>query len=208
MKKWLRIGVHLGGILPLLFLSWDFLRGTLGFNPIQTVLHRTGHTAVVFLLLSLTCTPIHKIFIVPTIARLRKPLGLYAALYAFLHFAAFAVWDYGLNFNLIWGEISEKPFILIGLAALFILIILVATSFRFWRQKLGSWWTWLQGLTYVAGLLVVLHYLLAVKGDLFSLQGAYGAPLLAGAFLILLLVLRFPAIYMPLRRLFGREKIK
>ena len=186
-------------LLPLSILTWLALTGWLGFNPIETALRWTGRLAVVLLLLSLTCTPLNKIFKLPRIGRLRKPLGLYAALYAALHFAAFAVWDYSLQLDTIWSEIFNKPFILLGLAALVILSLLAATSFRYWLRKLGKKWFRLHRLVYAAAVLVILHYLLAVKGDLFSLQGNYLPPLIASGILLLLFILRIP----PVNRLLG-----
>jgi sulfoxide reductase heme-binding subunit YedZ len=205
LQHQLNVLVHFAGILPLILLLGTYTRGELGFNPIEMVIQRTGRTAAAFLLLSLSCTPINSLFKLPVVGRLRKPLGLYAALYAALHFAAFSIWDYGLNFNLIWMEIREKPFIIIGASALIILIVLAATSFRFWQRKLGKWWTWLHRLAYVAGVLLVVHYLLATKGDLFSLQGDYAAPLIAGGVLIILLILRLPFVARSLRKFFGQE---
>lgn len=204
-RKWLFHLVHIVGLLPLILLGWAALQGGLGFNPVESVLHRMGHAAVIFLLLSLASSPINKIFKLPWVGRLRKPLGLYAALYAFLHFATFAIWDYGLNFSLIWMEILQKPFIFVGLAALIILAVLAATSFRLLQRKMGKYWIWLHRLAYLAGVLMMVHYLLAVKGDLFSLQGDYSAPLNGTGVLILLFVLRLPAVYLPLRRLINRE---
>ena len=184
--------VYFAGFMPLILLFGAYNRGELGFNPVETILHRTGQIAVVFLLLSLAATPINWLFKTPLIRRLRKPLGLFAALYAGLHFLTFAFWDYGFDFTLIWTEIQKRPFILIGVIALLILLILAATSFRFWQRKLGKNWVWLHRLVYLAGLLVVAHYLLSVKGDLLSLQGDYTAPLIAGGVLVLLLVVRLP----------------
>ena len=206
LGKWLRIAVHVGSLVPLVLLIWDYFQGNLGFNPVQTVQQRTGRIAVILLILSLACTPIKNVFLLPQIGRLRKPLGLYAALYAVLHFAAFAIWDYGLNLNLIWIEIYDKPFILVGLFALIILAVLAATSFRISRKKLGKWWVWLHRLVYLAAVLVIVHYLLAVKGDLFSLQGAYTTPLIAGGILLVLFLLRIPAIFLPLRNVFGKKR--
>ncbi len=202
----LRISAFVGGILPLILLAQAYFSGKLGFNPVEAVIHRTGQTAVVFLLLSLACTPIHLMFKSPSIGKLRKPLGLFAALYAALHFAAFALWDYQLNLSLIWMEITRRPFILIGAAALVILLALAVTSFKTMQRKMGKWWKLLHRLAYVAGILVVAHYLLAVKGNLFSLQGAYGAPLLAGSFLFILLMVRLPFISRFLKRLGRRGK--
>jgi sulfoxide reductase heme-binding subunit YedZ len=66
---------------------------------------------------------------------------------------------------------------------------------------MGKSWVWLHRLVYLAGLLVVVHYLLSIKGDLLSLQGNYTAPLIAGGVLILLLVIRLPYI----RRILGKK---
>ena len=202
LNRWLQWIVHILSLLPLAALIGLALSGKLGFNPVETVLRWTGRIAVILLLLSLACTPVNKIFGQPKIGRLRKPLGLYAALYAVLHFAAFAIWDYGLNLRLIWSEILSRPFILWGLGGLVILLVLAATSFRFWQRKLGKTWRWLHRLVYAAGVLILIHYLLAIKGDLFSLQGAYLPPLIAGSILILLFILRIPAVYRFIRRLF------
>lgn len=207
LNKILKILVHLGGVLPLLLLGINAVLGNLGFNPIQTVLKHTGRSAVIFLLLSLSCTPIHNLFILPSVRRLRKPLGLYSALYAGVHLAAFTIWDYRLNFTLILSDIRNRPFILLGLIASLILLILAATSFRYCQQKLGKWWSRLHKLTYLAAVLMTLHYLLAVKGDIFSLQGAYRNPLIAASILIALFILRIPFIYKPIRRFFKRDAL-
>jgi sulfoxide reductase heme-binding subunit YedZ len=204
-SKWWLIAANLLGLLPLGVLVWAFWGNQLGFNPVETALQRTGQIAVSFLLLSLAFTPLRRLFKWPILLKFRKIFGLYASLYAFTHFATFAIWDYGLNLPLIWMEIQEKPFILLGFAALIILLVLAATSFRYWQKKLGKGWRSLHRLVYLAAVLVLVHYFLAVKGDIFSLQGDYGAPLVAGIILILLFLLRFPFIYRPLQRLINRK---
>ncbi len=204
-KNWLNLIVKIGGFIQLLLLGWSALQGNLGFNPVQTVMQRTGNLGMIFLILSLSCTPINKIFKLPAVGRLRKPLGLFAALYAFLHFAAFAIWDYQLNLPLIWNEIRTKPFIIFGAIALVILLILTATSFKSLRRKMGKTWVWLHRLVYVAGVLVVVHYLLSIKGDLFNFQGDYAAPLIALVIVSLLLMVRIQAFYKFLRHWFVKE---
>jgi len=204
-RQWGTISAHLLGMVPLILLGWQFWLGNLGFNPVEAVLRWTGRLAVLMLLLSLACTPIQWVFNRPAIRKLRKPLGLYAALYAFLHFLVFAAWDYQLNWAQIVFEIRNKPFILLGLIGLVILLILALTSFRFWRRKLGKKWVWLNRSVYAAALLIMLHYLLAVKGDLMSLQGDYTLPLIATGLLLLLLILRIPAVYQWLSRWFKKK---
>lgn len=204
-SKILLVLAHLAGWLPLLILLLDSWRGNLGFNPIETVLRRTGRLAVLFLILSLACSPIGKILRLSGVRRLRKPLGLFAALYAGLHFLTFAIWDYQLNLGLIWSAIIEKPFILLGAAALILLLVLAGTSFKKLQKNWGKRWVWLHRTVYFAAVLAILHYLLAVKGDLFSLQGNYTPPLIAAGALLILFVLRIPGVNRFFSRLFKRE---
>ncbi len=96
----------------------------------------------------------------------------------FCTFLIFAWWDYGLDLGLIWAEIATKPFIIIGLIALLILLALSVTSFRFFQRKMGKGWVRLHRLTYLAGILVIAHFLLAVKGNLLTFQGEYALPLI------------------------------
>jgi methionine sulfoxide reductase heme-binding subunit len=203
--KWLLVALHLGSLLPLILFGWAALRGQLGFNPVETALRQSGRAAVALLLLSLAVTPLRKVFNLPWLHKLRKPLGLYAALYAGLHFAAFAVWDYGLNLRLIWFEIVSKPFLLLGLAALLILLVLAVSSIRAWRVKLRAGWRNLHKTVYLAAGLAIAHYLLAVKGDLLTLQGEYNLPLAASGVLLVLFLLRLPFIQRPLGRWVNRK---
>jgi sulfoxide reductase heme-binding subunit YedZ len=201
----LRLIVEIGGALPFIWLLATTLNGDLGFNPIETITRRTGNLGMFFLILSLSCTPINKIFNLPSVGRLRKPLGLYAAFYAFLHFVVFIAWDYNLNLSLIWNEIANKPFLIIGLIAFVILMILAATSFRSLQRKMGKTWVWLHRLVYIAGILVVIHYLYSIKGDIINFEGDYGLPLVALVVVSLLLLVRIEAFYRFLRHWFVRE---
>jgi DMSO/TMAO reductase YedYZ heme-binding membrane subunit len=56
-------------------------------------------------------------------------------------------------------------------------------------------------LIYLAGVLVVLHYAWAKKGDLFHLRGDIRQPLFFGLLVILLLVLRIPPIAHGIKQL-------
>ncbi len=190
----MRVLVHFGGLLPLVLLIGSYVRDELGFNPVEAALQKTGQIAAVFLVLSLAITPLRKLLKLPLLRYLRKPLGLYAAFYAALHFLTFAWWDYGLDFGLIWAEIVAKPFIIIGALALLILAVLAATSFRSVQRKMGKKWVQLHRLTYLAAILVIAHFLLAVKGNLLTLQGNYTFPLVLGGVLVVLLLMRLPGI--------------
>ncbi len=205
-SKLLYVLANVGGWIPLAILLVQFFTNNLGFNPVNTILKRTGRYAVLFLILSLTITPLRKILKLNVIYRLRKPLGLFAALYAGLHFATYAIWDFQLDLNLIWRAMIDNLFILIGAAALLILIVLAGTSFRKIQKKMGKTWVWLHRTVYLAAVLVILHYLFAIKGDLLTLQGNYTQPLVAAGVLLVLFILRIPWVARSLNRLLKRKE--
>ena len=187
LKRSNRLFVHVAALIPLGVLTLDFMIGNLTVNPIQAASQRTGDIALVMLLISLTCTPAASILGFKEVLKYRRTLGLYAFFYAGLHFLIFAGLDYTFNLALIWAAIVEKRFILVGFAAGLILLTLAVTSFRWWMKRLGKNWKRLHRLVYLAGVLVILHYLWAVKADI-------RLPLLSGFILLLLLTLRIPLI--------------
>jgi sulfoxide reductase heme-binding subunit YedZ len=70
---------------------------------------------------------------------------------------------------------------------------------------MGKTWVWLHRLVYLAGVLVVVHYLLSIKGDIFSFQGDYALPIIALVVVSLLLMVRIQAFYQFLRQWFVKE---
>lgn len=183
----IQIAVHLAALIPLALLIWDGLHHRLTVNPIQAITFRTGKAALVLLVLSLACTPLSTVFGIRQAIRWRRPLGVYAFLYAALHFTIFAAIDYGLDLALLREAIFEKRYALVGFAAFLMLLPLALTSTRGWMRRLGRRWKQLHRLVYPAALLVIVHYVWLVKAD-------RREPLLWGAAVVLLLVLRLPAV--------------
>lgn len=179
--------VHLASLAPLAALIWDGLHDQLTANPIQAMTFRTGKTALVLLALSLACTPLSAVFGLRQAAKWRRPLGLYAFLYASLHFLIFLGLDYGLDFVLLREAIFEKRYALVGFAAFLLLLPLAITSTRGWMRRLGKRWKRLHRAVYLAGILVIVHYVWLVKAD-------RREPLLWGAIVLFLLSLRLPAV--------------
>lgn len=194
--RWLQILVHAAAWVPLVVLVWAFSTGNLTINPIQAAEQRTGFTALVLLMLSLACTPLFTITRFAPLNNLRRPLGLYAFLYATIHLFLFAGVDYDFQFRLILLDVGNKRYILAGLAAFLILLPLAVTSIRWFVVRMGKKWKYLHRLVYLAGALVVLHFAWVVKGDVTRLQGDILRPVTAGVILAVLLVLRLP----PIRR--------
>lgn len=189
--RWLSLLVHLGATLPLAWLAWRAIRGSLGVDPVATLNNFTGRGAILLLALSLTATPLYILFDLRQPLTVRRALGLYAFLYAALHFTNFIGLDYAFNLSAIFQDaLLDKPYIIVGLLALLILLTLAITSTKGWKRRLGRNWTVLHRLVYVAAALTALHFFWQAKAaERFD-------PLLYGAILTTLLVVRIP----PIRR--------
>lgn len=189
-----QIAVHVGSLIPLALLLWDYFADNLTVNPIQDITFRTGKAALVLLVLSLACTPLNAVFGFKAALKVRRALGLYAFLYVCLHFLTFIGLDYGFDPGLIYEAIFEKRYALVGFAAFLILLPLAITSTQGWMKRLGKNWKRLHRLVYVAGLLAVVHYVWLVKSDIRE-------PLAFGGVVVLLLVARIPAFKKAVMRL-------
>ena len=187
---WLQIVIHLGAWIPLALIVFKFFNGGLTVNPIQDIEQRTGRLAILWLVLSLTATPLASIFGWKEMNKRRRTIGLYTFMLALIHVSIFVALDFGFAFDLIIAEIVEKQFILLGALAFTGLTLLAATSFKYWQKTLKKNWKRLHRAVYVIAPLVVIHYGLAKKGNIFSLQGDVARPLIYAVIVTLLLLMR------------------
>ncbi len=196
MKSWSRLQwlTHLLCWLPLIALVVAYLTNNLTINPIQAATQRSGDIAIIILLASLAMTPLHILFNLPQLLKLRRPLGLYAFFYASLHMLAYTGWDYQFDFNLIYASIADKPYLILGILALSLLTPLALTSHRWWQKTLGKAWKRLHQMVYVAASVAVIHLAMAVKGDFLRLQGDIWKPMAAFIALGFFLIVRIPAV--------------
>jgi methionine sulfoxide reductase heme-binding subunit len=183
LQRILKLAVHVGALIPLILMIWDYNHGNLGAEPIREITLRTGKTAIILLMLALAITPAHIWFGWKQIIPLRRLLGLYAFFYAFLHLLIFVWLDYLLDPQLISEALFAKRYALVGLATFAILLPLALTSTRSAMRGLGKKWKSLHKWVYLAGVLAVLHYFLLVKN-------AYTEPFIFAVILAVLLLTR------------------
>ena len=193
-KHPIKIVVHVGSIVPILWLLWAYYTGNLTVNPIQAATQRSGDYAIILLVLTLAVTPLITISGFRELGTTRRIIGLYAFIYASIHLAIYVGLDYGFDWGLVIPEIISKQYTLVGLISGFILLALAVTSFKWWMKLLGKNWKRLHRLVYVAGLLVTIHFAWARKGDIFKLSGDIQQPLIIGFTIIILLLLRLPPV--------------
>jgi sulfoxide reductase heme-binding subunit YedZ len=200
----LQIAMHLYAWSAIILLIFDFAMGNISPNPIQDLEQRTGRHALVLLVLSLLCTPLNTIFKWSEPLKRRRALGLYSFMYAVIHVIIFADLDFGLAWGTLIKEVIEKPRLVVGAIAFFLLIPLAVTSFDVWKKRLKKNWKRLHQLVYFIAPLVVLHYLWSKKGDILSLQGEILQPLTYGVIVALFLIARIPPVKKTLASLSSR----
>lgn len=162
---WAKVAVWGGALLPFGRLLRGIVVGDLGADPVETLLHQTGTWGLILLLVTLSVTPIRRITGWNRLVKLRRLLGLFAYFYAALHVGVYLVLDQGLAPAFILEDVAERPYVTAGAAAFLILSLLALTSTRGWIRRLGRRWQRLHRLVYLAGALVVLHFLWQVKAD-------------------------------------------
>jgi sulfoxide reductase heme-binding subunit YedZ len=200
-ENWLRVIVHVGAWLPLAWLVWGWFNNSLGADPVATINNITGRTAMILLLLCLSATPLYILTGFRQGIGVRRALGLYAFLYAALHFANFIALDYGFDLQFILDDgIQTKPYILVGLGALLILVALAVTSTKGWQRRLKRNWTRLHALIYPVGVLVMLHFFWQAKA------AEKWEPLIYAVAVGLLLFVRLPPVRRTIVKWRAREK--
>jgi sulfoxide reductase heme-binding subunit YedZ len=156
--------VFVGALAPVATIAIRAGTGRLGADPIAEALNQLGLVALIFLVASLACSPLQRIFRWKWPARLRRELGLFAFFYALAHVSTYAGIDQSFGFHAIFADVTKRPFIFVGFAAFVILIPLAATSTGAAVRRLGFVrWKRLHRLAYVAGGLGAVHFLWRVK---------------------------------------------
>lgn len=165
--KFHKILIFINALVPFALLGYDALSGRLGANPVEFFLRTTGVLTLVFLMITLSITPLRKRFGWNELIKCRRTLGLYVFFYAFLHLVTYSIFDKSLNVPAIFSDVWQRPFIAVGMLAFFLLIPLSITSTNKMIKRLGGKnWAKLHKLTYAAAILGVIHFWMIVKSDL------------------------------------------
>jgi sulfoxide reductase heme-binding subunit YedZ len=167
-KRWivsLKVLVHLACLGPIAWLVWLGFQNNLGPDPTHTVTFFTGRGTLRLLAISLAITPVRRL--IPKLGwliRFRRMLGLYAFFYGSLHLLTY-LWLYaGFSWSAIVDDISQRRFIVAGVAAWVLMVPLALTSTAWSIRKLGGKnWTRLHRLAYLAAIAGLVHYWWGVK---------------------------------------------
>jgi sulfoxide reductase heme-binding subunit YedZ len=153
-------------LTPLARLGYKALTGGLTANPIEFITLSTGTWTLVFILATLSITPLRQLTGWNWLIKLRRLIGLFAFFYGLLHFIAYIWLDKFFDLNDMARDVLKRPFITAGFCAFVLMIPLAATSTaRAIRKMGGRKWQLLHGLIYVSGIAAVVHFWWKVSAD-------------------------------------------
>ena len=147
------------------------ITGQLSANPVEDILDRFGNWAIRLIMITLSVTPLRQITGWNWLTRFRRMLGLFTFFYALMHFLTWLLLDRGLavdpafQWAAILEDLTERPFITIGFAALLLLTAMAVTSTNGMRRRMRRAWDKLHYSVYAVGVLGVWHYWWQVKKD-------------------------------------------
>jgi len=194
----LKVVIHLSAFLPLLNLYYLAVIDQLGADPVERVIHFTGIGAFNLLLITLTISPIAKMFKQGYLLKTRRLLGLYGFSYAFMHVLNFLAFDLQFAWPLFFAEVVKRPYISVGMVAFVLVTALAVTSLNVLKRKMGKSWQSLHNASYLIIILVAVHFYWSVKSELIS-------PIFYFVLTVILLALRYKKLKTLILSIF-REK--
>jgi sulfoxide reductase heme-binding subunit YedZ len=159
--------IFLASLAPLARLAWKGFHSDLGANPIESITHSTGDWTLIFLLITLSVTPLRMLTRQYWLIGLRRMFGLFAFFYGCLHLTTYVWLDQFFDMHEMLADVAKRPFITAGVGAFTLMIPLALTSTKGWIRRLGGKrWQMLHRLIYFSAAAGVIHYIWLVKADL------------------------------------------
>ena len=153
-------------LLPALYYGYGIWQDTLGANPLEAVIRGLGDWGLRILLITLLISPLRRLLNWPQLLRTRRMLGLYAYFYVVLHLCGYLWFDQFFDWEEIWFDILERPFITVGMVTVVLLTPLAVTSTKGMIRRMGKNWKRLHTLVYPISILALIHFWWMVKQDI------------------------------------------
>ena len=168
---------------PIYIIIYQLIYNKLGPEPVDRIINHFGEWTLIFVLLTLSMTPLRKITNSLEWIKFRRMLGLFAFFYASIHMLSYVGLDYRFDFEPLINDVLKKKFIFIGFSAWLLLIPLAITSSDRMVRILKKNWEKLHRLVYIISIFGVLHFIWLSKTIFFK-------PLIFLIILIILLLFR------------------
>ena len=162
------IVVLVPGPLVVAALISDFVLGTrwLGSNPVKEGELLLGQWTIKYLVAALAITPVRRIMGWNWLQKYRRTFGLTAFFYGLTHFLWYALVDIQLDGSQLADDLTKRTYIIVGFAALLVMLPLALTSTRAAIARLRHGWVTLHRLVYVVPGLGIVHWWMSVKADI------------------------------------------
>ena len=184
MKKYYKPSIFFLSLIPFFLILYKIIFNKLGPEPVKEITHFTGEWTLLFIIFTLSMSPLKKITNLNVWISFRRMLGLFLFFYATLHMLTYVVIDYRLDFQSISKDIITKKFIFVGFAAWVLLLPLALTSSKKAMIYLKDKWKKLHRLIYLVSIFGIIHFIWLVKKDLTE-------PLIYAVIVFILLLFRF-----------------
>ena len=184
MKKYYKPSIFFLSLIPFFLILYKITFNKLGPEPVKEITHFTGEWTLLFIIFTLSMSPLKKITNLNVWISFRRMLGLLLFFYATLHMLTYVVIDYRLDFQSISKDIITKKFIFVGFAAWVLLLPLALTSSKKAMIYLKDKWKKLHRLIYLISIFGIIHFIWLVKKDLTE-------PLIYAVIIFILLLFRF-----------------
>jgi sulfoxide reductase heme-binding subunit YedZ len=163
--SWLRMLTLAFLAVPIALTIYDANTGGFGARPLNTIIHRTGYWALIFLMVSLAITPLRRVARFNQLVDVRRMIGVGAFAYAAAHISLYVA-DQMFDLWKVASEIALRVYLTIGFTALLGLTALAITSTDGMVRRLGGRnWQRLHSVIYGIGLLALIHFFQQTKAD-------------------------------------------
>ncbi len=187
MRQYSKTLVFFLSLWPIYVISYQIIFNQLGPEPVDRIINHFGEWTLIFILLTLSMTPLKKITKSVEWIKFRRMLGLFTFFYASIHMLSYVGLDYRFDFEPLINDVLKKKFVFIGFSAWLLLIPLAITSSERMVRLLKQNWKKIHRLIYIIGIFGVLHYIWLSKTIFFK-------PLIFLIVLVILLLFRIKII--------------
>ena len=183
MRNYSKPAVFLLSLWPICIITYQIFYNELGPEPVDRIINHFGEWTLIFIILTLSMTPLKKITNSLEWIKFRRMLGLFAFFYASIHMLSYVGLDYRFDFEPLINDVLKKKFVFIGFSAWLFLVLLAITSSDKMVRLLKHNWKKLHRLIYVIAIFGSLHFIWLSKTIFFK-------PLIYTLIILFLLSLR------------------
>lgn len=156
----LKIIVFILSLSPLYEMAWFALTGRYGDYPSWEIIGITGEASLIFLLITLSVTPLRRTFGWNILLKLRRTFGLFAFFYASLHFLIYIWREDTFILAEFAMDVVKLPYVTVGFLAWLLMLPIAITASDSKMRALGRNWKRIHSMIYAVTFLTIIHYFL------------------------------------------------